>query len=76
MFEYHVIHVNSTHIRVSTVPCLLASVSQMVVLFIMASNTGIENIQAIFASMPAQCQAVYEDQMRNSVRPTRAKSGI
>lgn len=42
----------------------------------MASNTGMENIQAIFASMPGQCQAVQEDQRRTPVRPTRAKSGI
>lgn len=42
----------------------------------MASNTGMENIQAIFASMPGQCQAVQDHQRRNSGRPTRAKSGI
>lgn len=54
-----------------------ASISQSNVGVIsMASNTGMGNIQAIFASMPAQCQAVHEDQRRNSVRPTRAKSGI
>lgn len=43
---------------------------------IAASNTDMENIQAILASMPGQCQAVQETQRRSAVRPTRAKSGI
>lgn len=67
--------------RVYTYQChdmyrLLASVSHWVLMNMMASNTGMENIQAIFASMPGQCQAVQDHQRRNSGRPTRAKSGI
>lgn len=52
------------------------SISQSYWMNIAASNTGMENIQAILASMPGQCQAVQKDQRRNTVRPTRAKSGI